>query len=239
MGHTQASRVLVAAVLAVMLACQLAWSQDHQMDMQKMQATSGASDTTTQKLKVAVLLYDGALLLDYGIAAEMFLAADFMRRFDVFTVAQKSNATVSILGAVTTAYTFENMPRPDILIVPGGPTWSQEAARPEMQTFLKQARDDGCIIYSICTGALLLGQAGLLDAKDATTNHQATSMLRKIAPKANVFDDRTYVDAGDIVTAAGAGTAIEATLHLIERLTTPAIANDLRKRYLDYPCSDE
>ena len=63
---------------------------------------------TDHKLNVAVLLYDGALLLDYGVAAEMFLAADFMRKFNVFTVGGTERVSLSILGITTTDFTFDN-----------------------------------------------------------------------------------------------------------------------------------
>lgn len=197
--------------------------------------TNGNPTPDRGKANVAVFLYDGALLLDYGIAAEMFLAADFMRAFNVFTVARDSEVNLSIVGRAPVDYTLDDAPPADVIIVPGGPTWPQEAGKPETVSYLKSALDSGSVLFSICTGGMLLAKAGLLEERKATTNHQAAAMMKKVSPSTRVETEADYVDDGNVVTAAGAGTAIEATLHVVERLTTRAIADDLAKRYLDYP----
>jgi putative intracellular protease/amidase len=195
--------------------------------------------TSGGKLNVAVLLYDGALVLDYGIAAEMFLAADFMRRFNVYTVSGRPEVRLSILRSVHADFGFGDAPPADILIVPGGPNWAQAGMDEETRAFLRKTLADGGVLYSVCTGALLLGKAGLLDGRTVTTNHQAAAALHQVAPRAVVVVDRPFIDDGTIVTAAGAGTAIEATLHVVERFASPEVAHDLGRRYLDYPCMSE
>jgi len=186
------------------------------------------------RVNVAVFLYEGALLLDYGIAAEMFLAADFMRAFNVYTVSESGAVNISILGETQTDFTFENAPTADVVIVPGGPLWSQAGQDPEMAGFLSSQHEEGATLFSICTGALLLAQAGFLDGREATTLHAGIHMMETVSPT-TIVREATFVDGGDIVTAAGSGTAIEATLALIARLGSPEIAEDLRNRYLDYP----
>lgn len=193
------------------------------------------SSSALSKVKVAVLIYDGALLLDYGIAAEMFLAADFMRAFEVFTVSGKSPVKLSIVGEATPQYGFEDAPRADIVIVPGGPAWTQEAEKEKTVEYLRKAQSEGAVLFLVCTGSLLLAKAGLLHGKKATTNIQAIKMLTQLDPSITVVKNRKYVDAGDIVTCVGSGSAIEATLYLIERFAGTDIAQDLAKRYLDYP----
>ena len=188
-----------------------------------------------EKFKVAVLIYDGALLLDYGIAAEMFLAANGMNSFEVFTVSAKESANLSIVGKVKPNYSFENVPAADIVVVPGGMFWPQEGERPQTIEFLKKAQSNGAVLFSVCTGSLLLAKAGLLKGKEATTNNQALQMLNQIDPSIVAVRNRKYVDAGNILTSAGSGSSIEATLYLIEKFTDPAVAKDLAKRYLDYP----
>lgn len=186
------------------------------------------------RANIAVFLYDGALLLDYGISAEMFLAADFMRAFNVYTVSASGEASISILGAVQTDFTFANAPTADVVIVPGGPLWPKAGTDADSVSFLETQHEGGATLFSICTGALVLAQAGLLDGREATTLHAGLHMMEDISPT-TVAVEKDFVDGGDIVTAAGSGTAIEATLALIERLSTPEIAADLRERYLDYP----
>ena len=189
----------------------------------------------SDKNKVAVLIYNGALLLDYGIAAEMFLAADFMRAFEVFTVSGKPVVNLTIVGKVTTDYTFEKAPGAKIVIVPGGMGWSQEAENPMTVEYLKKAQTDGAVLFSVCTGSLLLAKAGLLRGRRATTLIQAIKMMTRLDPSIIVVKDRKYVETGNIVTSVGSGAAIEATLYMIERFAGLQIAEDLARRYLDYP----
>lgn len=186
------------------------------------------------KTNVAVLLYDGALLLDYAIAAEMFLAADFMRAFHVYTVARQREVDLIILGKARVDYTLSEAPAPDVVIVPGGSNWMREAGMAETASYLQGVLDSGSVLFSVCTGGLLLAQAGFLEGRTATTNHQAVKMLQELSPSTQVLADANFVDDGNVITAAGAGTAIEATLHVIERFTGREIAEDLAQRYLNY-----
>jgi len=198
----------------------------------------GAEDAiapdTNRKLNVAVLLYDSALLLDYGIAAEMFLAADFMRRFDVYTVAHEPVVQLSIVGRCTPNFVFDDAPVPDVVVVPGGMQWLREATDPRTVRYLSAARARGAVLYSVCTGSLLLAKAGLLRDRPATTNAQAIQMLAAQDPSIVVVEGRKFVDSGGVLTAAGSGSAIEATLYLIAKLVNPEVAQDLALRYLDY-----
>jgi transcriptional regulator GlxA family with amidase domain len=82
---------------------------------------------------------------------------------------------------------------------------------------------------------MLLAKTGLLTDRKVTTLQGALGMFREMVPSATVIEDTRFVDDGNIVTAAGSGTAIEATLHIIERLTSKEIADDLAVRYMDYP----
>ena len=239
MTGKQSRLVLLTALILASLPNLRAWSAQSAPSDSDSPMHTHESEPGDSKLNVAVLLYDGALLLDYGIAAEMFLASDYMRKFHVYTVGRQSNVSLSIVGSTTTDYTFDDAPKPDVIIVPGGPTWSQEGANPMTQDFLRSAQSDSCILFSICTGAMLLGKAGLLDGHTVTTNYQAAKALQDLVPSAKVVSDRLYVDDGLIVTSAGAGTAIEATLHLIERLSSRDIARDMGQRYLNYPHMEE
>jgi transcriptional regulator GlxA family with amidase domain len=230
------SLTLFITFLTLTMVLEIAHAQNTSPSKMQMDH-SQMNQTSNDKINVAVLLYDGALLLDYGIAAEMFLAADYMRKFDVYTVSASQNVSVSILEMVQPDFICSDAPKPDVIIVPGGPTWSQEAASAETVKFLKQNHANGTALFSICTGSLLLAKAGLLENRPATTNHEALKVLQELSPTTTVKEDARFVDDGDIITTAGAGTAIEATLHLIGRLTNPEIAENLAEKYLNYPHS--
>jgi len=185
-------------------------------------------------IPVAVFLYDGALLMDYGIAAEMFMAANSMRSFRVYTVARKKTVDVNLLGTTTVDYMLENAPVPKVVVVPGGPQWAAEAGEADTVAYLVRVQKEGAILFSVCSGGLLLAKAGLLDGRRATTHHGAIHMMRKLAPDARPTED-SFVDDGNLLTAAGPGTAMDATLYLVARLTTDKIAADLSSSYLNYP----
>lgn len=224
---------IVFAVLFLSVSVVVSADEPKSADHHSMQ--SHKSLPSADKINIAVFLYEGALLLDYGIAAEMFLAADFPNSFSVYTIGRERDLDLSIVGGVKTDYLLADAPRPDVIIIPGGPTLMQEGELKETQEYLKKANEDGAILFSICSGSVLLAKLGLLDGRNVTTVHLAIPMLKKITPTANVIDDQNFVDDGDIVTSKGSGTAIEATLHLIERLKGKEIAEDLKTRYMNYP----
>jgi hypothetical protein len=77
---------------------------------------------------------------------------------------------------------------------------------------------------SVCNGAFILAKAGLLDGLEATTTSGLIPMLREVAPKTRVIDDRRYVDNGKIITTAGLSSGIDGSLHVIERFFGRGIA---------------
>jgi transcriptional regulator GlxA family with amidase domain len=79
----------------------------------------------------------------------------------------------------------------------------------------------------------LLGKAGLLDGLGASTHHGAFDLLREIAPKATVHEDRRFVDNGKVITSAGIAAGINMSLHVVERLlgTDVALAT---ARHMEY-----
>lgn len=111
--------------------------------------------------------------------------------------------------------------RPDLVIVPGGglldgaPTGVRaEIEREAIPAALARLHADGVAIASVCTGALLLGAAGLLEGRPATTNRFALDNLQGTG--AEVIDERV-VDDGDIITAQGVTAGMDLALWLVER----------------------
>ena len=88
----------------------------------------------------------------------------------------------------------------------------------EFMTRLKERIDQSEITLSVCTGAAILGEHGLLDGLDATTWHGAVDSMQKSFPKARFQKDRRFVDNGKIVTSAGVSAGIDSSLHLVSRL---------------------
>jgi transcriptional regulator GlxA family with amidase domain len=74
------------------------------------------------------------------------------------------------------------------------------------------------VTMSVCTGALLHAQAGILDGRRVTTHHEAVDTLRRLAPKATVDPGPRFHDTGSVLTAAGISAGIDCSLHLVGRL---------------------
>jgi transcriptional regulator GlxA family with amidase domain len=114
--------------------------------------------------------------------------------------------------------------RPELLIVPGG-GWAArneqvgayaEYLRGAIPTAIAERHARGSIIASVCTGAMLLARAGILEGRPAVTHHVALEDLR--AAGADVRPDARWVDDGEILTAGGVTSGIDLALHLLERL---------------------
>jgi transcriptional regulator GlxA family with amidase domain len=86
---------------------------------------------------------------------------------------------------------------------------------------------------SVCTGSLVLAQAGLLDGLRATTHHECLPLLRRLAPRTEVTETERFVDNGQILTAAGISAGIDCSLHLVEQLLGAAVAAKTA-RYMEY-----
>jgi transcriptional regulator GlxA family with amidase domain len=144
---------------------------------------------------------------------------------EMFLVAARAGTVRCASGLdVVAHHGFADCPPADAFIVTGGPGWKREAANPEMLAFLRGLTGTTGVVASVCTGAMILAAAGLLDGHDATTKREVTgaeippiAILREEYPKIRVVT-ASVVDEGTIVTGGGVSLAIDLTLHLLERL---------------------
>jgi len=174
-----------------------------------------------RRLTVAVLLFDGADVIDYAGPWEVFGQAGFK----VFTVAESSKLVDAVFGQkIFPDYTFVNAPRMDILLVPGGPGSRQAMQNPVVLKWVQQAANNSEYVMSVCTGALILAKAGLLDGLSATTFHDAIDLLAEVAPKTRVVSDQRYVDNGKVITTAGLSSGIDGALHLVSTVKSKGLA---------------
>lgn len=96
--------------------------------------------------------------------------------------------------------------------------------RTDITKWLSRTITPDVTLVTICSGALLAGAAGLLDGYECTTHADCVDALRKIAPLARVAENRLYVEDGKRLSSAGISTGMDLTLHLVSRLTSPAVA---------------
>jgi predicted amidohydrolase/putative intracellular protease/amidase len=165
---------------------------------------------------VAVMLFEGVELLDFAGPAEVFIIANKGKSYRVVTVAESTKPLKTMGGVtVTPDFTFENAPKADILVVPGGNTSAVGKAGRE---WLKTTSGGAEITMSVCYGAFLLADANLLDNMEATTHHWGIADLKAAAPRCRVVMGKRFVDSGRIITTAGVTAGVDGALHVVERL---------------------
>lgn len=179
-----------------------------------------------QKLSVCFYLYDGVEVLDFAGPMEVFSYAGFK----IITVA-KTKAPLLSQGIlkIIPDYSIKDAPQTDIFAVFGG---SDEVAAddPEVISWI-QSRDNATKSYfSVCTGAFILGKAGLLDQLTVTTFHKSIANLQKAVPKAKVLENVRYIDNGRIITTAGISAGIDGALHLVAKLKGKEVALAIAKQ---------
>lgn len=187
--------------------------------------------------QVAILLFNEVEVLDFAGPFEVFAVTDELANhaaFNVFTIADVPGTIRTRNGLlVIPEHTFESAPSPDIVIVPGGVGTRALLKRPLVIEWIRQRSRSAQVTASVCTGALVLAQAGLLDGLTATTHFENLAELARLAPKAQVSGDRRFHDHGSVATAAGISAGIDLSLHLVARfLGTEAALKTAR--YMEY-----
>jgi len=188
-----------------------------------------ASIPGQQPYSICFYLYDGTEVLDFAGPLEVFSYAGFK----IFTVG-KTKAPVTIQGIlkVNPNYCIQDAPPADIFAIFGGDD-DVAAGDPEVISWIK-SRDAGTKGYfSVCTGAFVLGRAGLLDDLTVTTFHNSIQSLQKAVPSAKVLANVRYVDNGRIITTAGISAGIDGALHLVAKLKGEAEAERIAK-HMEY-----
>ena len=121
--------------------------------------------------------------------------------------------------------TFDEVSTLEVLVVPGGPGYAAQMQNEKMIKFLQQAAAGARVVSSVCTGALLLAKAGLLDGKRATTHWMAMEQLSELGAVA--VEQRVVAD-GKLITAAGVSAGIDMALILAANLAGPEAAQAIQ-----------
>lgn len=185
-------------------------------------------------LDVYLVVTPGFLMLDFAGAAEAFA---FAIREGASLRLHPVAATPSIESAVGLHVSgLEPLPEvlPDgaLVVVAGAMGAVKRTRDPEAQAtvaWLRRAVTPAQRLACVCSGALLAGQAGLLDGRRCTTHHSLTGTLRALAPRAQVLEDRVFVCDGRVSTSAGVTAGIDLALHLLEESQGPGIAQAIAR----------
>lgn len=178
-------------------------------------------------INVAVLVYPGVEVTDLNGPIDVFTKADAYTqgRFQVFTVAESGSDinTERATVRIRPAYTLDNCPPPDIIvipgqIVPGSPTGCGGGSAALIAWLQEQARRPGITIMSVCVGAYILANTGLLNGRKATTHWAALEDFAKNYPEIEMIKNVRYVPDGAYVSTGGVTSGIDGALYLIEKI---------------------
>jgi transcriptional regulator GlxA family with amidase domain len=163
---------------------------------------------------VGVLVFDDAEELDFVGPLEVFgTAARFGAACEILIVAENTTPTRARNGLkIVPTCAFESAPRLSILIVPGG-LGARTHAR-QNRRILEFLRAQKGLVASVCTGALILAEAGLLTGLAATTHHSAIDVLERY-PGVSVRRGERWIIGERIATAAGVSAGIDLALALV------------------------
>lgn len=182
-----------------------------------------------QTYSICFYLYDGTEVLDFAGPLEVFSYAGFK----IFTVG-KTKAPVSVqrILKVNPDYSIQDAPPADFFAIFGGND-GVAAGDPEVIRWIKSRDASTKGYFSVCTGAFVLGSAGLLDSLTVTTFHKSIQNLQRAVPSAKVLSNVRYVDNGRVITTAGISAGIDGALHLVARLRGEAEAMRIAK-HMEY-----
>jgi len=153
---------------------------------------------------------------------------------ETFTLARERGPIRCAKGlTVVPDHDWSSAPAFDLLVVPGGRGTRPMLADARVIAWVRDVADRGTMIASVCTGALVLAKAGLLDGKPATTHHGSLALLRELGREIDVQPEARFVDNGSILTASGVSAGIDLALHLIVRMHSIDRARQLR-RHIQY-----
>lgn len=167
--------------------------------------------------RVAVLALDSFVAFDLGIPVDLFgrAAGSPKMLYEVWTCGPRSEVRGDWFSLAGLAG-LDSLERAQTIIVPGVSDY-KTPADPEALAALRKAADRGARLASICTGAFVLAEAGLLDGQRATTHWQAISELAAGFPQIMVEPNVLFVDNGQVLTSAGVAAGVDLCLHMIRR----------------------
>ncbi|WP_209121228.1 DJ-1/PfpI family protein [Alkalihalobacillus sp. BA299] len=185
---------------------------------------------------VGILLFNDVEVLDFAGPFEVFSIATIPKSNDkpfiVKTISENGELVTARNGLnVKPDFSFANHPSLDIVIIPGGYGAEKiEINNPNVIEWIKKQQTKVEFMTSVCTGALLLAKAGILDGRRATTHWMDIDRLEQEFPDVSVQRGVKFVDEGSLITSGGISAGINMSFHLISRLLGKEVAIETARR---------
>ncbi|HEX3004156.1 MAG TPA: helix-turn-helix domain-containing protein [Angustibacter sp.] len=190
---------------------------------------------------VAAVLVEDCAVFEFGVLCEVFgidRTDEGVPAFDFRVCGERPGEPLATgVGAqIVPTHGLDAVAGADLVAVPAARV--RDDYPPAVLEALRRAHRDGAIVLSVCSGAFLLGAAGLLDDRPCTTHWRHVSELAARFPTARLDPDVLFVDDGDLVTSAGTAAGIDACLHLVRREVGSAAATAIARRMVVPPQRD-
>ena len=193
--------------------------------------------TSARLRRVGILVFDDVEVLDFAGPFEVFAVAAELagqQHFRTVLVAKEERAFTAVNGLrILPNETFADGHRYDLLVVPGGVGTRALLHDADVIAWVQAQAAQAEIVMSVCTGALVLATAGLLQGRRATTHHEVMDDLAAVSASIAVVRDQRFVDEGDVITCGGISAGIDGSLHLVRRLLGEAAA-ERTAAYMEY-----
>ncbi|MYR95550.1 helix-turn-helix domain-containing protein [Streptomyces sp. SID8374] len=191
---------------------------------------------------VAALLLDEVHPFELGVLSEVFgldRSEEGLPVHDFAVVSAEGPELRTHAGfTIRTEHGLERLEEADLIAVPAGSNFVDREYPDEVLDALRRAVERGARVLSVCSGAYVLGAAGLLDGRRCTTHWRHAAELARRYPKAIVEPDVLYVDEGPVITSAGTASGIDACLHLVRQEYGQDAANTIARRMVVPPHRD-
>jgi transcriptional regulator GlxA family with amidase domain len=196
--------------------------------------------------QVGIVVYEEVEVLDFCGPFEVFSVTrlnEEKRReeaspFSAFLVAEKRSPVVATGGMkVLPDHDLDSCPKLDILLVPGGWGFRHQMNNERLLKWIAECSRQVETLTSVCTGALLLGKAGLIDGKRATTHWRWLDSMQELFPKVTVEKRLHFVEDGTFFSSAGISAGIDMSLRVVARYYGDTVAR-ATARHMEYPYPD-
>jgi transcriptional regulator GlxA family with amidase domain len=190
---------------------------------------------------VAVVIPHRPAMFELGVVQEVFgvdRTEDGVPRIDFRVCAERPGEPIDLENgmSMTAPYGLDAAEGADLLIAPAYD--NDERPSEAVLDVFRRAHARGAWLLSVCTGAFLFGEAGLLDGRSCTTHWMHTEELKQRFPAATVDPDVLFVEDDRVVTSAGTAAGIDACLHHVRCELGAAVANKIARRMVVPPQRD-